>query len=281
MMVLRAAEMGMCFGVRDALAVLDAVAAPMDVTIHGELVHNHQVLDDLAARGFVQSDEQARPVPATPVVLVTAHGVSERERARLTAHGKRLVDTTCPLVAKAHAAAQALQAEGRRIVVIGRQAHVEVRGIVEDLRDPIVVGDARDVRCWSEPRLGVVCQTTTQATLAEAVVDAIRAANPRSDIRFVDTICSPTKARIASLDVLLPLVDGVVVVGGLHSNNTKQLAARVAAAGVPVMHIENAAGIAGKWLRGKRVIGLTAGTSTLDVTIDEVERALRGAACLT
>ncbi len=281
MMVLRAAEMGMCFGVRDALAVLDGVASPEDVTIHGELVHNGQVLADLSARGFVQADERDRPVPATPVVLVTAHGVSERERARLLAHGKRLVDTTCPLVEKAHTAAQALQAEGRRVVVVGRHAHVEVRGIVEDLREPIVVGDVDDVRCWSEPRLGIVCQTTTQATLAEAVVAAIRAANPGSDIRFVDTICSPTKARIASLDALLPLVDGVVVVGGLHSNNTKQLAARVAAAGLPVLHVENAAGIAAPWLRGKRVIGLTAGTSTLDVTIDDVERALRRADCLT
>jgi len=267
----------MCFGVRDALAATLRIDAPHEVTIHGELVHNREVLGDLARRGFRQSDETTRGVPVTPTVLITAHGVSDRERARLAAHGKRTIDTTCPLVQKAHAAARSLQGEGRVVVVVGRRDHVEVRGIVEDLRDPIVVGAVADVARWTFGRLGIVCQTTTTVAAADAIVAAIRARNPHADIKVIDTICSPTKARIASLDALLPRVDGVVVVGGMHSNNTKQLAERVRAAGVPVLHVENAAGLAADWLRGKQVVGLTAGTSTLDVTIGEVERALRAA----
>lgn len=275
--VIRADELGMCFGVRDALAALDRIEVPSDVTVHGELVHNHEVLEELARRGFRQSGEAERDVPATAAVLITAHGVSDRERARLRSHGKRVIDTTCPLVQKAHAAARSLEAEGRTVVVVGRRDHVEVRGIVEDLRAPIVVGGLVDVQRWPFARLGIVCQTTTPVALADAIVAAVHAHNPHADIRVLDTICSPTKARIASLDALLPRVDGVVVVGGLHSNNTKQLAERVRGAGLPVLHVENAAGLAPEWLRGKRVVGLTAGTSTLDVTIAAVERALRAA----
>lgn len=275
MRVLLATDLGMCFGVRDALAVLDGITTPADVTIHGELVHNREVLDELTARGFAQSPEQGRSVPDTPIVLLTAHGTSERERERLVARGKRVVDTTCPLVRKAHAAACELQAEGRRVVVIGRRDHVEVRGIVEDLRAPIVVGAVDDVRCWFESRLGVVAQTTTQVAVAAAIVAAIAERNPAADVRFVDTICSPTKARIEALDALLPHVDGVVVVGGRQSNNCRQLVARAEASGAVVAHVENAQQLDREWLTGKRVVGLTAGTSTLDRTIEAVAAALR------
>lgn len=275
MQVLRADEMGMCFGVRDALATLAAVRDPANVTIHGELVHNQEVLAELERRGFQQSPEAERPVPSTPAVLVTAHGISERERKRLRAAGKSLVDTTCPLVKKAHDAARELAAEGRRVVVIGRRDHVEVRGIVEDLEAPIVVAGIADVGTWPDARLGIVCQTTTQVAHATAMVAAIRAANPHTCVRSIDTICSPTKARITALDALLPRIDGLVVVGGRHSNNTRQLAARALAAGMAVLHVETAADLDEAWLAGRNVVGVTAGTSTLDRTTDEVCAALR------
>ena len=270
MQILRATEMGMCFGVRDALQALSQVPRPEQVTIHGELVHNGEVLSMLDRRGFHRSPEKERDVPQTPVVLVTAHGISERERERLTGAGKQIVDTTCPLVHKAHEAAQQLQREGRRVVVIGRRDHVEVRGIVEDLCSAIVVGGPGDVATWPEHRLGVVSQTTTQVAAAEAVVAAICAANPAADVRVVDTICSPTKARIAAVDALLPVVDALVVVGGHDSNNTKQLVARAERAGVPALHVESARELDRAWFLGRRVVGLTAGTSTLQRTIDEV-----------
>ncbi len=134
MKVIRAEVMGMCFGVRDALEVIDAIEEPGAVTIHGQLVHNEAVLDRLEARGFAMADEaDRRALPATPVVLITAHGVSDRERARLAEAGKRLVDTTCPLVTRVHQAARTLQEQGYHVLVIGRRGHVEVRGIVEDL----------------------------------------------------------------------------------------------------------------------------------------------------
>jgi len=272
--VLRADAMGMCFGVRDALAVIDNLPAPEQVTIHGELVHNEQVLRDLDARGFHRSAEGDRPVPATPSVLVTAHGISERERARLLQAGKQLVDTTCPLVRKAHDAAQQLQAEGRRVIVIGKRGHVEVRGIVEDLDRPVVVGGEADVATWPERRLGVVCQTTTREEDAARLFDAIRRANPGADVVFADTICSPTKARVHALRELLARVDALVVVGGANSNNTAQLVRSAEAAGVPAMRVQNASELDPAFLQGREVIGLTAGTSALPATIDAVHRAL-------
>ena len=270
MRVLRADELGMCFGVRDALAALARVDDPSAVTIHGELVHNPVVLDWLQRRGFPQSPAHARAVPATPFVMVTAHGISERERQRLQQAGKQLLDTTCPLVKKAHAAAQQLQQDGRRVVVLGKPGHVEVRGLVEDLREPLVVADLTDVATWPDPRLGVVAQTTTPVDLVERLLAAIRVANPHADVAFVDTVCAPTKARIDALERLLPQVDALVVVGGRDSNNTRQLVARGEAAGVRTCHVTHVRELDVAWFAGAAVVGLTAGTSTLPRTIDEV-----------
>ncbi|MBL8755399.1 MAG: 4-hydroxy-3-methylbut-2-enyl diphosphate reductase [Planctomycetes bacterium] len=270
MQILRAQELGMCFGVRDALAVLDREPAPADVTIHGELVHNPEVLALLDRRGFHRSGEAGRAVPATPVVAVTAHGISDRERAALLAAGKRLVDTTCPLVRKAHDAAQALAGEGRRVVVLGKRDHVEVRGLTDDLVAPIVVGGLGDVTTWPDARLGVVCQTTTQDEVAQELLAAIRRRNPHADVRFVDTVCAPTKARIQALLELLPHVDAMVVVGGHDSNNTRQLVLRAEHHGVRTCHVAHARELHADWFAEVRRCGLTAGTSTLPKTVEEV-----------
>jgi len=275
MIVLRADAMGMCFGVRDALAVMAGVATPGEVTVHGELVHNPAVQRDLDDRGFHRSREDARAVPATPVVLVTAHGISERERRRLLLADKRLLDTTCPLVEKAHAAAQALASADRRIVVLGKRDHVEVRGIVEDHDRALVVECEDDVADWGERRLGVLCQTTLSEATAARLLRAIKVRNATADVAFADTICSPTKARQAALADLLPRVEAVVVVGGRTSNNTQKLVAAAVAAGVPALHVEGASDVDATFLRGRRVVGLTAGTSTLPQTIDAVEARLR------
>lgn len=270
MKILRADQLGMCFGVRDALAELGRVADPAEVTIHGELVHNPEVLGLLDRAGFARSPEVGRGVPSTPVVAITAHGISDRERARLLAAGKRLVDTTCPLVRKVHEAAAALVADGRRVVVLGKRDHVEVRGLIDDLPDPLVVAGLDDVRTWPETRLGVLCQTTTQSEVAAELLLAICARNPHADVRFIDTICAPTKARIDALASLLQVVDALVVVGGHDSNNTRQLVARGERHGVRTLHIAHVRELVATWFHGVAAVGLTAGTSTLPRTVDEV-----------
>ena len=277
MNVVRAEEMGMCFGVRDALKLADAVRIPGDVTIHGELVHNGAVLSRLSARGFGMSGEAERErTPETPVVLITAHGVSDRERARLATAGKTLIDSTCPLVVRAHEAAQKLRLDGDFVIVVGRHGHVEVRGIVEDLEPGgyAVVESPEEVTSYPSARLGIVCQTTTSPALALSVRDAVANANPAAVLRFVDTVCLPTKERQRSLERLTGRVDAVVVVGGRNSNNTKELVALCRSRGTPAWHVESVAELNPGWFRGFQTIGLTAGTSTLDETIDAVHQAL-------
>ena len=191
------------------------------------------------------------------------------------AAGKRIVDTTCPLVLKAHAAAQELAREGRRVIVLGRRQHVEVRGVVEDLERAIVIEDPSQVRSWPDRRLGVVCQTTLSSSSVDRLLAAIRAANPIADVRFLDTVCNPTKARGAAVEALLRQVDALVVVGGRTSNNTRQLALRGRRAGLPTLHIESDSELDADWFRGHRSVGLTAGTSTLPATVDAVYERLR------
>ena len=273
--IIRADEMGMCFGVRDALQATEAVRNPAEVTIHGELVHNPRVARRLDAAGFRQAPEDGRSVAAgTPVVLITAHGVSTAERQRLAAAGKALIDTTCPLVRRAHDAAQALQAEGRHVLLIGKAGHVEVRGIVEDLDSSDVIGSVDDVARYASSRLGVVCQTTTPPDLVTAVSARVRELNPQADIRTIDTVCRPTRLRQTALVDLVDRVDAVVVVGGRNSNNTRWLVNVCHEHRRPAFHVESADDLDPAWFDHVRTVGLTAGTSTLDETIDEVQRAL-------
>ena len=275
MNVIRAEVLGMCFGVRDALKVIDAVGEPAGVTIHGQLVHNEEVLSRLGGQGFAMSGEDdRRNLPDRPVVLITAHGISDRERARLTAAGKQLIDTTCPLVTRVHQAAQRLRDDGDFVIVIGRRGHVEVQGIVEDLPDHAVVGSVEEVARYPSSRLGIVCQTTVPAEQAARIRKEIEVQNPDASIRFVDTVCHPTKDHQRSLERLLDRVDAVVVVGGRNSNNTRELVALCRDRGRPALHVQSAADLDPDWFLGYQTVGLTAGTSTLDSTIEAIYEAL-------
>ena len=275
MKVIRASDMGLCFGVRDAIAAARNVDDPEQTTILGELVHNRHVLVQLEERGFpVQPENNRQQLPATSAVLVTAHGISDRQRNRLESAGKQLVDTTCPLVKRVHTAAQQLARDGFHVILIGRPGHVEVRGIVEDLPGYTVVAAAEDVERWPFPRLGVICQSTTPPRHAEMIRATITARNPLAEVRFINTICQPTLDRQQALERLCDNVDVVVVVGGANSNNTRQLVDLARERGVPAWQVQSARDLKLEWFRGCRSVGLTAGTSTLDATTDEVHAAL-------
>ena len=275
MPVIRANVLGMCFGVRDALAVMRDIAAPSTVTIHGELVHNEIVLQQLRVRGFGMVTESERDaLPETPRVLVTAHGVSDRERTRLTAAGKTLIDTTCPLVRRVHAAALKFAAAGCHLIVIGKPGHVEVRGVVEDVPAHDVVPSLAAVRTYAATKLGVICQSTTPPELAAAVLAEVRRLNPHAEVTYADTICRPTREHQRALADLLPRVEAVVVVGGRNSNNTVELARRVADYGLPACHVVGPGDLDAEWVTRYDRVGLTAGTSTLEETVDAVERRL-------
>ncbi len=160
------------------------------------------------------------------------------------------------------------------MIVIGRAGHVEVQGIVEDLAEYEIVSQAEEVRTWPYARLGVVCQTTTPPWLAEKIRIAIETQNPQAEIRFQNTICQPTRDRQQAVERLCQLVDAVVVVGGANSNNTQQLVALCQRLSTPAFHVRTAEDIRPSWFQGFRTLGLTAGTSTLDETIQAVYERL-------
>lgn len=275
MKVIQATAKGMCFGVRDAVDLAMRRDDAPEITIWGELVHNEFVLDELDAKSYAITPESARKgLPATDKVLITAHGISDKERRRLTAAGKTLIDTTCPLVRRVHGAARELERDGCLVIVIGRPGHVEVRGIVGDLRRYRVVAGCQDVKRWRSRKIGVVCQSTVMAAYAREIVACIEKRNPRASVRFLDTICDPTKQRILALEALIPRADAVVVVGGKNSNNTRQLVQLAMERGARVLHVQGPEDLAAEWFAGCDVVGLTAGTSTLDWTIARVHHAL-------
>jgi 4-hydroxy-3-methylbut-2-enyl diphosphate reductase len=275
MRVLRADSLGLCFGVRDALAIARGLDEPGRVTVYGELVHNAAVNQELTARGHeVVREAQRHELPATDEVLITAHGISDRRRAWLESAGKRLIDVTCPLVRRVHAAARKLAADGYFVVVIGRPGHVEVQGIVEDLEHFAIVQALGEATLFPSERIGVVCQSTTPPRTAEQVHRAIVRQNPHAEVRFIDTVCQPTRDRQQAVVELLARVPAIVIVGGRNSNNTRELVALARERGVPAFHVERAEELCPEWFAGVEVVGLTAGTSTLDAAIDDVERAL-------
>ena len=275
MKVIKADNMGFCFGVRDALAAAESEPTPKETTIHGELVHNGDVLHRLRRQGFVMSAEGAsRDLPGTRRVLITAHGVSDRERQRLLAAGKDLVDTTCPLVDHAHRTALRLSKECEHVVVIGKPGHVEVMGLTEDLPTFDVVPTADEVRNYGVKTLGVLCQTTFPLPQANLILASIEALNPRAEVRFVDTICEPTKQRVRAVHKLVEQVDIVVVVGGANSNNTKELVRMCEAKRVPAVHVQGPKDLDPRMFASSTVVGLTAGTSTRNDAIEAVLEAL-------
>jgi len=273
MRVLRATHLGMCFGVRQALAQAQAYAQCQPLTILGELVHNPTVLDGLRAQG-VHIVHQVSQVP-TRTVMITAHGASERMLGQLRARGLTVVEGTCPLVRRLHRAVRQLVAAGYHPVIIGQRHHVEVRGLTEDLDQYDVVLSADDVAALQpRPRFGVVAQTTQPVDKVHQLVELLHQRFPNSAVRFIDTVCLPTKQRQRAALRLAQQCQAVVVVGGLHSNNTLELVATCRRVCARVYHVQTAAELQRDWFAEIDTVGLTAGTSTPDSVIAEVEQRL-------
>ncbi|MCW5554904.1 MAG: 4-hydroxy-3-methylbut-2-enyl diphosphate reductase [Verrucomicrobiae bacterium] len=274
MKILRAEHLGMCFGVRDAIALARKTAQREPLTILGDLVHNETVLADLRARG-VQIQNDAGEV-ATQTVMITAHGASARRMNAVRDRGLNVLEATCPLVRVAHQAVAKLVREGFHPVIIGKRDHVEVRGLTEDLAEFDVVLDDADVAQLKErTRFGIAAQTTQPIERVRHLVGLIRARFPDSEVRLVDTICQPTKQRQHAAVELAQRVDVVIVIGGAQSNNTRELVATCGRHCTRVHHVQTVADLRPEWLQNADVVGLTAGTSTPDTVIDEVERQIR------
>lgn len=275
MKIIVADSFGICFGVRDAIAQAEQLASAQPLTILGQLVHNPIVRERLQQQGIAESSLE-NGISESRRVMITAHGASERKRAQWRNAGFDVADGTCPLVQHAHEQLKRLVGAGFFPVVIGQPGHVEVNGLIEDFPNGVVVSRPEDVAYLPQKsRYGVISQTTQPIEFVREIVALIRRTYPEAEVRFVDTVCKPTKERQSALRKLIATADAIVVVGGRTSNNTRQLVETCQAAGKVSFHIERPGDLRAEWFAGIRTVGLTAGTSTLPETVEAVAERLK------
>ncbi|MEK9630014.1 MAG: 4-hydroxy-3-methylbut-2-enyl diphosphate reductase [Nitrospinota bacterium] len=274
MKVSLASAMGTCFGVQDAINLAMSPEFNNELTIVGQLVHNPQVSESLKQNGvsLVPGIEDIDKIQ-TKKVMITAHGAAEKTKKKLHDAGFTVFDASCPLVMRVHQTIKSLVSKGYFPVVIGQKDHVEVKGIVGDLDDHLVINSEEDfskIQASGNRRLGIVVQTTQQRDKVEALVEKVRALEYVDDVAFVNTICQPTHDRQVAVHELADQVDLMIVIGGYNSSNTKKLVHVCDEKGIEAHHIESFDQLNKDWFIGKQHVGITAGTSTPEDVINEV-----------
>lgn len=278
MKIKRAEKYGFCSGVRIAdLKVKRFAAQGGRGAILGQVVHNERVVQEMENLG-VRTVDAIEDV-SEPAIVFSAHGVPQSFHQRAESRGLKVLDTTCKFVYDIHRESKAAIAAGDHLIFIGDPKHREVIGYTHDL-DPAryhvisTVAEARAIDWRRYPGLKVFYQTTLNAEEYEDVVRAIEESAAR--VERADTICYATKenqdaARKLATD---PEVDLIVVVGGRKSANTKHLW-DICSEQKRSYLIQDASDIDPAWLAGAATVGLTAGASTPDYVIDEVEARIR------
>lgn len=277
MKVKRAAKYGFCSGVRIAdLKVKRFAAAGGQGAILGQVVHNERVVQEMENLG-VRTVEAIDAV-ATPTIIFSAHGVPPSYHDQAKSSGLQVLDTTCKFVYDIHRESKAALNDGSHLVFIGDPKHREVIGYTNDL-DPsryhiVSTVEGAESVDWSQyEKIKIFYQTTLNADEFEDVVRVIE--RKSSKVERGDTICYATKenqdaARALAAD---PEVDVIVVIGGKKSANTKHLW-EICKDAKRSFLVQGADDLDPSWFEGANVIGLTAGSSTPDYVIDEVETKL-------
>jgi 4-hydroxy-3-methylbut-2-en-1-yl diphosphate reductase len=281
MKIEKAARTGFCFGVRRAINTLEKVARERGgVETLGAVVHNQQVLQKLAEIGI----KVVNNVDAIKgdTVVTSSHGVSPDLEDKIRARRINVISTTCPFVRRAQVAARRLAESGFFVIVYGDVDHPEVKGILGWAKGKgLATTDEKDVAALNPlpRRLGILSQTTQVPAQFAAFVKKIidLALQKDSEIRIIDTICHDIRERQAAALELANRADLMLVVGGRSSANTNRLAELCAQ--VTETHlIETAHEIKSAWLKDKKLVGVTAGASTDESTVDEVMRKLEAMA---
>jgi 4-hydroxy-3-methylbut-2-enyl diphosphate reductase len=278
MKVSLASALGTCFGVEDAINLALEPQFKGELTIIGQLVHNSQVNESLKKNGVsvVNGIDNIDRIK-TKKVMITAHGAADKIKSKLADAGFIVYDASCPLVMRVHKTIKSMVEKNYYPVVIGQEEHVEVRGIVGDLNDYIVVGnedDLKKLRATGKRKFGIVSQTTQQVEKVEHLVKKIREMDCVDEVAFVNTICQPTRDRQIAVRDLAEQVDLMIVIGGYNSSNTKKLVQVCDERSVEAYHIEADSQLKKEWFINKKHVGITAGTSTPEYIINKVHSAI-------
>lgn len=274
MKVTMAKAMGSCFGVDDAVEMALEHPHAEDLTILGQLVHNPQTVGRLKEKGIrlVNGVEDISSIE-TQHVMITAHGASDRVKEKVVEAGFKLDDATCPLVQHVHRTIRKFVKLGYFPIVIGEAKHVEVKGIVGDLEEYLVISDADDLDklpLEKRARLGIVSQTTQNHARVGQIAKAVEERDDVDEVKFFNTVCKPTRLRQEAVEELSNQVDLMIVVGGKNSSNTRKLKSLCDKKGIEAHHIESHEELELEWFKGKQHAGITAGTSTPFNVIDKV-----------
>lgn len=270
---------GFCYGVRLAIdKARQARDQGRDVTTLGQLVHNQGIKADLAQRGIKTADLADEVEGGT--LVIRAHGVPREEFEKVRgAPGLELIDATCTWVLQSQKAARELAAAGYTVCIIGHEDHPEVKGVRSYAGENHVVVDDMDRSTWERvPRtkkLGVLSQSTIlPQKLDDFAAFCLRRCH---DLRVVNTVCPVTLTRQDDSVKLAREVDAMVVVGGKNSSNTKELAVKCRDILSETIHVADADELAAEWadwLRDKPRIGITGGTSTPEVDLEDVRERI-------
>lgn len=301
--IIRASEMGFCMGVRRAVQIMESEATPRNPVFSvGEIVHNPHVVRELESAGVRQlpgPDEVDGDIGVATAnrvkhgrVAITAHGVGERVMHQLAASGLDIVDTTCPIVTRAQRYGQKFVRDGWHVVIFGDPGHKEVRGIVgwtldgEGASHSSIVDSAEleHLRAFVDGfpggfpnKVGVMAQTTHRMEDFAKFVSNLMLLQRDHNFEFhvVNTLCHATTGQQEAAAALAKTVDVMIVVGGKKSANTRNLKEACEEQGARSYHIEDADEVDQAWFKGAERIGLTAGASTPDYSVDEVEARIR------
>jgi len=261
-MIELAENSGFCFGVRRAIQMAEkTLLAGGRVHSLGPVIHNPQETSRLERMGLrvVDSVDEI----SEGVLIIRSHGLSPEITEAAKAKGLELVDATCPLVKRAQSLAEMLHDEGYTVVIVGDAKHPEVEAILGHAPGAVVVSGRESLeRILSQPRLGIVSQTTQSPKQYREIAAAIAKAFQGHELRVFHTICSATVDRQAAAIDLAARVDVMFVLGGRNSSNTRQLARLCSSTGVPTHLLETADELTREMLGEQLRIGVTAGAST-------------------
>ena len=269
MKILVAKDAGYCFGVRDAVNLAKKSGDEFqEVYMLGDIVHNETVVDDLNKKGS-KVVESINDIPENKPVLFRAHGTDPETWKRAQKKKLNIIDATCPLVTEIHEEIKELELENRRTIIIGDHNHDEVVGIAAQVKNPIIIScvdEAKDL--GKMKRAGVVSQSTQMIENVQEILNVL--SEKVYDLRFVNTICFPTRRNHDQIKKLSNICDLMIVIGSFTSANSKRLTQLSLERNKNSFQVTCADDINESWFDGIESVGISAGASTPDNLIEDV-----------
>ena len=269
MKILVAKDAGYCFGVRDAVNLAKKSGDDFqEVYMLGDIVHNETVVEDLNKRGSKVVDS-LNDIPEDKPVLFRAHGTDPETWKKAQKKKLNIIDATCPLVTEIHEEIKELESENRRTIIIGDHNHDEVVGIAAQVKDPIIISCVDEAKELGKmKRAGVVSQSTQMIENVQEILNVL--SEKVYDLRFVNTICFPTRRNHDQIKKLSNICDLMIVIGSFTSANSKRLTQLSLERNKNSFQVTCADDINESWFDGVESVGISAGASTPDNLIEDV-----------